>query len=103
MVRQLNLWTYSNPVLFLLGLGFLLILPAFWGGITDLVGRWDRQEEYSHGYMIPLVSAYLVCQRRDFLKRIEFTPSWLPVGFVIVGLFVAVIGEISALYTSSPD
>jgi exosortase D (VPLPA-CTERM-specific) len=98
VARQLKLWTYSNPVLFLLGLGFLLILPAFWGGISDLIGRWDKQEEYSHGYMIPLVSAYLVWQRRDFLQRIEFTPSWLPVGFVIVGLFVAVIGEISALY-----
>jgi exosortase D (VPLPA-CTERM-specific) len=98
VTRQLNLWAYSNPALLLLGIGFLLILPAFWGGITDLIGRWDRQEEYSHGYMIPFVSAYLIWQRRDFLNRIEFKPTWVPLGFVVVGLFVAVIGEISALY-----
>ena len=84
----------------LLGAGFLLILPTFWGGIADLVSRWDKQEEYSHGYMIPLVTAYLIWQRRGFLQRMEFKPTWWPVGFVVIGVIIAVIGEISALYIS---
>lgn len=85
-------------MLALLALGFLLLLPAFWGGITELVTRWNKQEEYSHGYMIPLVSAYLIWQRRDLLRSIEFKPAWVPLGLVALGIVVSVIGEISALY-----
>ena len=98
MGRQIIIWTFSYPVLALIAGGFMLLLPAFWGGITDLTGRWDNQEEYSHGYLIPLVSAYLIWQRKDLLQTLEFKPSWIPVGLVLLGLAVAVLGEISALY-----
>ena len=98
MEKQATIWTYTIPALMVLSIGFLLVVPTFWGGISELINRWDKQEEYSHGYMIPLVTAYLIWQRRDFLKTIDFRPAWLPVGLVFIGLIVAVIGEISALY-----
>jgi exosortase D (VPLPA-CTERM-specific) len=98
MQKQVTIWTYTVPALLVLTIGFLLLVPAFWGGISGLVFRWDTQEEYSHGYMIPLVSAYLIWQRRDLLKTIEFKPAWLPVGLVFLGLLISTIGEISALY-----
>ena len=98
MTREVSIWTYSNQVLLLLAGGFLLLLPAFWGGISELIGRWDSQEEYSHGYLIPLVTIYLIWMRRDLLKTLEFNPTWFPVGLVVLGLLVAIIGEISALY-----
>jgi hypothetical protein len=40
-------WSDSYQVLALLALGFLLLLAAFWDGITELVTRCDKQEEYS--------------------------------------------------------
>ena len=79
-------------------MGFALMLPAFWGGVSELVERWSNQEEYSHGYLIPLVSAYLIWQRRNLLKSIEFVPTWAPVGLVLIGVIISAIGEISALY-----
>jgi len=82
----------------LLVTAYLLVIPAFWGGVTNLIKRWNLQEEYSHGFLIPLVTAYLIWQRKDLLKTLEFTPTWWPVGLVVAGLIVAVIGEISALY-----
>ena len=98
MEKQITIWTYTIPALIVLSIGFLLVVPAFWGGISELMTRWDEQEEYNHGYMIPMVIAYLIWQRRDFLKSIDFKPTWVPVGLVFIGLIVAVIGEISALY-----
>ncbi len=98
MERTLTVWTYKLPVAVLVAVGFLLVLPAFWGGISDLIYRWDEQEEYSHGFMIPLVTAYLIWQRRNLLRTLEYKPSWIPVGFVTFGLAIAAIGEISALY-----
>jgi exosortase D (VPLPA-CTERM-specific) len=96
--RQNTVWSYSYQVLGLLAIGFLLILPAFWGGISELIGRWDKQEEYSHGYLIPIVSGYFIWQRKDFLKSLEFKPTWFPVIFVAMGVAISAIGEISALY-----
>ena len=98
MEKQTTVWTYSIPALSVLGAGLLLVVLAFWGGISDLIFRWGDQEEYSHAYMIPMVTAYLIWQRRDLLKRIDFQPTLLPVWLVFIGLFVSMIGEISALY-----
>ena len=98
MQRQTIVWSYSLGVILALAAGFLLLIPTFWSGLSELVLRWDKQEEYSHGYMIPLVSAYLIWQRRGLLKSLEFKPSWFPVLFVVIGMMIAVIGEISALF-----
>ena len=98
MERQTIVWSYTPWFLAIMVCGFMLLLPSFWGGISELVNRWDTQEEYSHGYLIPLVSAYLIWQRRDLLKRLEFRPAWLPVGIVALGAMISVIGEISAIY-----
>ncbi|MGI9316776.1 MAG: exosortase, partial [bacterium] len=98
MEKKLTIWSYKIPALMALGAGFLLLVPTFWEGITKLILRWDKQEEYSHGYMIPLVTAYLIWQRNELLKTLEFKPSWLPVSLVALGLVVAAIGEITALY-----
>ena len=36
-------------------------------GILQMVQQWDR-EEYSHGYMIPLVALYIAWQKRTALE-----------------------------------
>ncbi len=98
MEKQVTIWTYAVLVLLVIVTGYLLLLPVFWGGISELLTRWENQEEYSHGYMIPMVTAYLIWQRRDLLKTIEFKPTWIAVGVVFLGLLISTIGEISALY-----
>ena len=98
MERRNVVWSYSPVVILILTTGFLLLIPTFWSGLSELVLRWDKQEEYSHGYMIPLVTAYLIWQRRNLLKSLEFKPSWYPVILVVIGMAIAVIGEISALW-----
>jgi exosortase D (VPLPA-CTERM-specific) len=67
-------------------------------GISELIKRWGEGEEYSHGYMIPFVTAYLIWQRKGLLKTLEFKPAWFPVGIVALGLVISAIGELSVLY-----
>jgi exosortase D (VPLPA-CTERM-specific) len=98
MDRQATVWKFPIPALAIITIGFLLIIPAFWHGLVDLISRWETQEEYSHGYLIPLVTAYLIWQRKEFLQQLEFRPVWYPVGLLILGLLLSIIGEISALY-----
>jgi hypothetical protein len=75
MEKEITIWSYKLPALIVIGAGFLLMVPAFWEGFSEFIHRLENQEEYSLGYMIPLVSAYLVWQRRELLSRIDFKPS----------------------------
>jgi len=77
---------------------FLLLIPMFWDGLAELVERWGKQEEYSHGYLIPLLTLYFIWEKRSYLQTLEFRPSYLAVPFVIVALLIASVGEISAIY-----
>lgn len=88
-----------NPVL----VGLLLVSIAtlaviFWSPILRLVANWLTRPEYSHGLVIPLVSGYLVWQRRDLLERIRFEGSWAGVAIVVAGTLLWLVGELSAIY-----
>jgi exosortase D (VPLPA-CTERM-specific) len=76
----------------------LLMTVLSWDALLELVSRWDKQEEYSHGYMIPFVVLYFIWQKKNYIQRSEFSPSWLGVAIVSLSLIVFLIGEISALY-----
>jgi hypothetical protein len=49
----------------LLCVALVIAFAAFSGGLLSLVDRWSRQEEYSHGFLIPLVSAWLLWSRTN--------------------------------------
>ncbi len=71
---------------------------VFHNGLSHMVTAWGR-DEYSHGYLIPIICALLVWQRIPDLRHIEPKGSWI--GFIVVGLgfVVALMGEWGTLYT----
>ncbi len=64
----------------LLLVGVLLVLYA--PVLRLLVWQWYNDADYSHGFLVPLLSAFLIWQRRDKLRLIPLRPS--PWGMVIV-------------------
>jgi exosortase len=55
----------------------------FWPVLQKLVADWSTDDNYSHGFLIPPLAAYLVWERRDLLRGLELRPSvW---GLVVVG------------------
>jgi len=71
---------------------------AFHNGLTHMVHKWGS-EEYSHGYLIPVICALLVWQRVPELQNIERKGSWIGFAIVGAGFAVAVMGEWATLYT----
>lgn len=80
---------------------FALCVLAFHGALDELIGRWIKQEEYGHGFLIPAISAWLLWRRREAIRLSIGQPSWM--GLIIVGLAIAlhVVGELSALFVLS--
>ena len=54
----------------------VIAVAAFSGGLLALVERWSRQEEYSHGFLIPFVVAWMLWSRRDAIVASVGRPSW---------------------------
>lgn len=51
-----------------------------------LIYQWSHEADWSHGWMIPLFSAYLVYVNWDRLKRMPITLPWVGLPILVVGL-----------------
>ena len=91
-------WQMSWRNWLCLGIAVALMAIAFWSGIDELITRWDKQEEYSHGYLLPFLTVYFIWQKKNIIIQSEFFPSWWGVGIIFAALGVFIVGEISALY-----
>lgn len=79
----------------------IIALCAFFIVITGVLGQlmevWRTDPAYSHGFLIPVLSAYLVWRRRDFLTKLEDSPSVAGPLIVLVGALSFVLGQVSGL------
>jgi exosortase D (VPLPA-CTERM-specific) len=64
-----------------------------------LFGQWES-DDYSHGLFVPIISLFLVWQRRHQVVRAGICPSWWGPGIVLVGLLLYVIGDYATLYVA---
>ncbi|MAV29796.1 MAG: VPLPA-CTERM-specific exosortase XrtD [Cycloclasticus sp.] len=71
---------------------------AYWNGLAEAFSRWGNQEEYSHGFLIPMVTLYILWEKRGVILSSAGQPLWLGVWLVLIASMVFLIGEVSALY-----
>ncbi|MCW9045235.1 MAG: VPLPA-CTERM-specific exosortase XrtD [Alphaproteobacteria bacterium] len=92
---EINAWG------FLLFVSITIIsLPIFWYGLEHLKTAW-MTPEYSHGPLIPIVSAYLFLRdmRRIPPTSIEINDRWMGVSIIIASMLLAMLGN----FTKIPD
>jgi len=85
---------------------FLLLLSAsgiltailYWDTFVNLVNIWDSKEEYSHGYMIPLVSLYFIWQKKELILAERFNPSWVGIVVSLFAMGIYFIGTVGDIY-----
>ena len=85
-------------------LGFIAVLVAivaFSGALVELVRRWTTQEEYSHGFLIPVVTAWLLWTRRDALLASIDRPAWSGAILILLAMGMHVTGALSAIFILS--
>jgi exosortase D (VPLPA-CTERM-specific) len=85
-------------------LGFIAALLAAFavrGALFELVRRWTTQEEYSHGFLIPLVTAWMLWTRRDALLASIGRPAWTGAVLILLAMLMHVIGALSAIFILS--
>lgn len=76
----------------------VLMLAIYYDVIVKMVIQWENDPNYSHGFLIPFISLYLLWERRDVLKNIEIKPCLYGLPVLLFGLFLLVIGKVGAEY-----
>lgn len=85
----------------LVALSVLVALAAFSGPLKELVNRWTKQDEYSHGFFIPLIVAWLLWSRRDAIRESVGQPSWAGLALLALAGLMHIVGHLSALFVLS--
>jgi exosortase len=73
---------------------FLVYLPA----LVDLVYDWYSDSNYSHGFLVPLVSGWLLWKKRAMLSEIQMSQNSLGLVIVIFGMMLFIIGNGASEY-----
>ena len=78
---------------------FVLLLLAY---IPTFIWMWDRwfakESYYGHGILIPIISLYIVWQRRELLKKAKISSGMSGLIFIAVGLFIHIICMLLKVY-----
>lgn len=86
--RTISLWQ--------LGILGLLSLWLYWSTLTHLIWQWGHDQNFSHGFLVPLFSAVVVWQTRSQLSQIEPHPCWWGLAAIAAALCVLVVGRMGA-------
>lgn len=69
-------------------------------GIAYMVHKWYADENYGHGFFVPLISLYLIWQQRHRLREKRLQGSWWGVPVLLIGVGLYFIGELATLYAA---
>lgn len=85
-------WQKLLPYLILLA----VVVAIYSGVASKLVHDWYTEPDFSHGFLVPLFSAYLVWIKRDVLRTIPVRQSWAGVPLVVLGIITLFLGVYGA-------
>ena len=76
--------------------GALLLLLAvsvwsYWTTLADLIELWEREPDYSHGYLVVPLFCFFLYLRRDRFPA-ELTPSWSGVIVLLLSVALRMVG-----------
>jgi exosortase len=74
----------------------LTVCVVFASVASEIVGDWRRDANYSHGFLIPLVSAYTLWQKKSVLRNTRRSPSLWGLAGLIGALCLFVVGTAAA-------
>ncbi len=83
----------GQPRHFIFGIILIALFAFVFSTIfPGLVGDWSNDPNYSHGFLVPVISAYLIWQKREDLSRLQIKPANSGLLLVLFGIFVLVAG-----------
>jgi exosortase len=78
------------------GLLLMAVLYLYAAVLPPLIADWRNDPNASHGFLVPLLSAYFVWERFPILVRLHPQPQWYGLLLLCLGLSMLFLGELGA-------
>ena len=100
-MTERTMFAYKTPPMLWLVIAGGLALTIFSAleSLAEMVRRWDASPEHGYGYMIPVITLFLIWQRKDKLSQVPFKGSWWGVAVTAVGVLITLVGQLSTLHS----
>ena len=95
--RQRPTWQVWLPVAVLV----LLVVVLYLRISFKLVQDWYEIPDFSHGFLVPFFSIFLIWDKRKTLQAIPVRQSWAGVPLIVLALFIFFVGVYGAELFSS--
>lgn len=96
MEKMKNLSNTSQTIIAMLilsaGIGIFYYNTLQW-----LVTSWLNNDYYSHGFLIPIISGYLIYNMRDDLKKLEKKQAYEGLVVFLIGIIMYGIGSLNTI------
>ena len=90
---QLKSRIFSYIQLLILISSFLIL---FNHTIIELVKDWSTNANYSHGFLVPFISAYMIWRKKKELISLPLTPNNWGLFIIVMGMMMHIVGNIGA-------
>ena len=93
---------HKQKVCIMLSLIALFTAIVYHSTFVWLYGRYMAVDSYySHGFLIPLVTAILIWLRRDEIEKIQVKSSFFGLTFIFVALVIHLMSSLAEVYSAS--
>jgi len=65
--------------------------------LVDMVEGWRTDSYYSHGFIIPFLSGYLIWRRKDAFSLSSIDPELKGLPVLMLGLFLLIVGKVGSV------
>jgi len=83
----------------LLAIVVIAAIVPFARVLAGLYNIWNLKPEYSHGIIIPVLSAFLIWRQRAQLRELSFVGSWWGLTLIAAGLALRAVGALTTMQT----
>jgi exosortase len=74
----------------------VLLTLAYYPVLRHLVEQWSADEDFSHGFFVPPVAAFIVWQRREQILALDYRPAWWGLGVMAWAALQGYVGMLGA-------
>jgi exosortase len=82
-------WLHLLPWFLVAG----LLLWLYGHLMISMVQNWMTDENYSHGFLVPIVTGGLIWAQRRRLPELATGPNWAGLAVMILGLLILLVGQ----------
>jgi exosortase D (VPLPA-CTERM-specific) len=69
-----------------------LFIAAYYTPLRAMVNVWATNDDYSYGFLIPVISVYLFWDMRHKVRGLAFRPSWSVLPFLSIFILISIYG-----------